>query len=97
MHAEKLSVSVNTIELSTSYGKMANLATGIAATIGGTSAQTQSRAVSLDMTESLAVVALFSYVLVSDCSISESCASVRYRCIYWRLGLLEKLDRCIDS
>ena len=63
MHAEKLSVSVNTIELSTSYGKMANLATGVAATIGGTSAQTQSRAVSLDMTESLAVIALLGWIL----------------------------------
>ena len=42
---------------------MANLATGVAATIGGTSAQTQSRAVSLDMTESLAVIALLGWIL----------------------------------
>lgn len=46
------------VELKGTHGNMPDLAAGVAASAGGTAAQAESRAVSLDMTEALAVVAL---------------------------------------
>ena len=43
------------------YSKMANLTARVALTAAGTSTQTQGRAVSLDMPESLTVIALLGY------------------------------------
>lgn len=51
-----------TTRLDLTYGKMAHLAARVAATATAASAQTQSRAVSLHMSESLAVVALLSCI-----------------------------------
>ena len=44
------------------YGKVTRLAARVATSIGRAAAQAQSRAVSLDMAETLAVVALLSWI-----------------------------------
>ena len=47
------------------YGKVAGLAARVAAAVGSATADAESRAVSLDVTETLAVVALLGWIDVS--------------------------------
>ena len=44
------------------YGKVTRLASRVAATVGGTTADAKSRAVGLDVTKTLAVVALLGWI-----------------------------------
>jgi hypothetical protein len=46
------------------YGKVAGLAARVAATVGGTTADAEGRAVSLDVAETLAVVALLGWTFL---------------------------------